>query len=257
MIYHKFKKKAVTILFADDTNAIYTGKTYDELIQIVCNDLTLLSDWFKCNKLALNESKTKYIIFHTRFNKPPENVVISLNGVILERVAVTKFLGVLIQENLNWKDHIDYVCKKVSKSTGLLAKLKHYVPRYVLLIIYNSLCLSHILYALSVWGNSPYCSLKRVITLQKKGIRHVCNAKYNSHTSPLFKQCSVLKMQDMFKLQYCKRMLRKNRGLINSYHASKVPIKGDVTKILTRRTLYVSVQTHKSLSRINSLNYKV
>ena len=170
---------------------------------------------------------------------------------------MTKFLGVLIQENLNWNDHIDYVCKKLSKSTGLLSKLKHYVPRYVLLIIYNSLCLSHILYALSVWGNAPYCSIKRVITLQKKGIRHVCNAKYNSHTSPLFKQCNILKTQDMFKLQCCKLMLRKNRGLINSYHASKLPIKGDATEIVTRQTFDVSLQTHKALSKINSLNYKV
>ena len=71
-------KKAVTILFADDTSALYRGKTYDELINIVDNDLSLLSDWFKCNKLALNESKTKYIIFHTRYKTPPEDFVITL-----------------------------------------------------------------------------------------------------------------------------------------------------------------------------------
>ena len=48
-------KRGVTILSADDTNAIYIFKTYEELIQIVCNDSTCLSDWFKCNKLALND----------------------------------------------------------------------------------------------------------------------------------------------------------------------------------------------------------
>ena len=52
-------------------------------------------------------------------------------------------------------------------------------------------------------------------------------------------------------------MLRKNRGLINSYHASKLPIKGDATEIVTRQTFDVSLQTHKALSKINSLNYKV
>ena len=89
----------------------------------------------------LNEVKTKYIIFHTRFNKPPDNFDIILNGIALERVEVTKFLGVLIQENLNWNRHIGQVCNKIARSTALLAKLKHYVPRYVLLMIYNSLCM--------------------------------------------------------------------------------------------------------------------
>ena len=170
---------------------------------------------------------------------------------------MTKFLGVLIQENLNWNSHIDQVCKKIARSTGLLAKLKHYVPRYVLLIIYNSLCLSHISYALSVWGGSSASSLKRVISLQKRGIRQVCNAKYNSHTSPLFKQCNVLKFHDIYKLQCCKLMLRKKRGLINSYHASKLPVKGDVTNKVTRQSFDISLKNHNTLSRINSLNYKV
>ena len=250
-------KSAVTILFADDTNALYTGKTYDELINVVCNDLRILSDWFKSNKLALNETKTNYMIFHTRHNKPPDNFVITLNGVILERVKITKFLGVLIQENLNWKAHIDYVCDKISKSTAILAKLKHYVPRYVLLIIYKSLCLSHMLYALSVWGGSPFSSLKRLITLQKKGIRHVCNAKYNSHTGALFKQCKVLKLVDMFKIQCCKFMHKKHHSLLNTYHASKLPANENVSDRITRQSLDVSIFTNNYLSRINSLNYKV
>ena len=58
-------KSAATILFADDTNALYTGKTYDELAFNITNDLKMLSDWFKCNKLALNETKTNLMIFHT------------------------------------------------------------------------------------------------------------------------------------------------------------------------------------------------
>ena len=176
---------------------------------------------------------------------------------MLERVEVTKFLGVLIQENLKWDKHINQVCNKITRSTALLAKLKHFVPRYVLLMIYNALCLSHISYALSVWGGSPPSSLKRVISLQKKGIRHVCNAKYNSHTSPLFKKCKILKLQDIYKLQCCKLMLRKKRGLINSYHACKLLVKGDTSNIKTRQSFDITLQTHNQLSRINSLNYKV
>ena len=250
-------KSNATILFADDTNAIYTSQTYDDLNRIVCSDLTVLSDWFKCNKLALNESKTKLIIFHTIYNKPPDGFVITLNGVVLERVSITKFLGVFIHENLSWKAQIQYVCNKILKSTALLAKLKHYIPRYVLLIIYNSLCMSHVSYAISVWGGSPPSLLKRLITLQKKGIRHVCNAKYNSHTTPLFKKCQILNINDLFKLQCSKLMYRKNRDMLHQYHASKLPIKGNVSQIRTRQSLDVALETHDNLSKINSINYKV
>ena len=130
-------------LFADDTNAIYKGKSYTELKKIIDKDLLKMSDWFKKNKLALNELKTKFIIFHKRHKKPPCSFSINLNGVDLERVDTIKILGVMINENLDWSAHTHYICNKISKSTAILAKLKHYIPKYVLLTIFNSLCMSH------------------------------------------------------------------------------------------------------------------
>ena len=109
-----------------------------------------------------------FIIFHKPHSKPPDTFKITLNNIELERVECTKFLGVLIQEHLSWKPHIEYVCNRVSKATALLAKLKHYLPKYVLSIIYNSLCISHITYALSVWGASPKSVMDRLVKLQKK-----------------------------------------------------------------------------------------
>ena len=202
-------KNAFTILFADDTNNIYKSDTYENLMRIATHDLQNISDWFKANKLALNEAKTKFVIFHKPRNKPPSSFKLVLNNIDIERVEFTKFLGVLIQENLSWKHHIDYISNKVSKATAILAKLKHYLPKYVLSIIYNSLCLSHMSYALSVWGATPKSSMKRLLKLQKKGIRHVCNAKYNAHTYPLFKKERILVIDDLFKIHCTKIMYKK------------------------------------------------
>ena len=66
-------KHAITILFADDTNTIFEAHTYDELMAMIQNDLICISTWFKANKLALNESKTKFMIFHKYFDKPPSS----------------------------------------------------------------------------------------------------------------------------------------------------------------------------------------
>ena len=249
-------KNAVTILFADDTNLIYKGKVYDELKIIIKNDLAEISDWFKANKLALNESKTKFMIFHTRFNKPPSIFQISINNVELERVDNTKFLGVLIQENLQWNTHINNVCDRVSNATAILAKLKHYLPKYALLLIYNALCLSHTTYALSVWGAAPMSSMDRLYKLHKKGIRHVCNSNYNAHTTPLFKQENILRTDDLFKLQCVKLMYRKIHNTLHNYHTAMLTTNFETTQTNTRNKDDINVLKCKPLNQMNSLNYK-
>ena len=66
-------------------------------------------------------------------------------------------------------------------------------------------------YAVTVWGGSSRNALNRLKTLQKKGIRHVCNAKYNSHTEPLFNQCEILNLDDLYSLSCVKLMYKKPR----------------------------------------------
>ena len=257
---------ALTILFADDTNLIYNGKTYNELKILIKNDLSKISDWFKANKLALNESKTKYMIFHTSYNKPPTSFQIILNNIELERVENSKFLGVIIQENLMWNTHINYICNKVSKATAILAKLKHYLPKYVLKIIYNSLALSNMTYALSAWGAAPKSpidrlhrsAIDRMHKLHKKGIRHICNSKYNAHTVPLFKKENVLQFQDLYKLQCIKIMHKKIHNTLHSYHTSQLTTYFEITQTNTRIQDDVCLEMPiNTLFKINSINHKV
>ena len=251
-------KYALTILFADDTNNIYEGLTYDELMTTIQEDLIDISNWFKTNKLALNESKTKFIIFHTHHNKPPDSFRITLNNVDLERVDNTKFLGVIIQENLNWKKHIDYICERVSRATALLARLKYYLPKHALLLIYNSLCLSHMSYAISVWGAAPSSSINRMQKIQKKGIRHTCNARYNDHTEPLFKIEQILKLNDLYKLQCVKIVYKKIHNKLHPYITSKLLTNLEITQKHTRKSDDIHIhEIDKSLATVNSINLKV
>ena len=251
-------KQAITILFADDTNTIYKSNSYDALQKIISDDLQIISDWFRANKMALNETKTKFIIFHNSYNKPPPKFTIILNDTELERVEHTKFLGVLIQENLSWKTHIDHVSSRVSKATAILAKLKHYLPKYVLTIIFNSLCSSHISYALPVWRSSPKTITNRINKLQKKGIRHVCNTKYNAHTEPLFKKEKILKFDDLFKAQCTKLMYKKMQHRLHQYHTTQLTTNYECNHLITRQRFDVHIRIHKNrFSKINAINFKV
>ena len=107
-------------LFADDTNIFCSHDNVLSLCRLASNELDKLSVWFAVNKLSLNVDKTNYMIFDNR--KVPSDLHVSINGTNIERVNVTKFLGVLIDCNLSWKDQINNVSKKLSKSIAVIRK---------------------------------------------------------------------------------------------------------------------------------------
>ena len=97
------------ILFADDTNIFYSGTN----LLVLNNELKKLRNWFDLNKLSLNILKTNYMIFSNK--KCNDTVNIFMKDCLINRVQVTKFLGVMIDEALNWKSHILYIKSKLSK----------------------------------------------------------------------------------------------------------------------------------------------
>ena len=109
---------------------------------------------------------------------------------------------------MNWKSHIDSICSKLSRTIGILCKLKHYLPLFILRILYNSLFLSH-----CVYGSNTF----RVFKLQKKAVRIITNSKYNSHTEPIFKSMCFLKIQDIYCLNVLKFYYQYCNGQLPSY----------------------------------------
>ena len=73
-----------------------------------------------------------------------------------------RYLGILIDSNLSWKFHIDYVCQKVSKTIEIIAKLRYFVPRHVLLTLYRSIILPYISYGICAWGHAAETHLQNI-----------------------------------------------------------------------------------------------
>ena len=128
-------KASLPVLFAHDTNIFITGKNSKEMCDKINEDLENIREWLCCNKLSLNILKTHYMVFTPR-NKIVNDIDICINDVRIERVYVTKFLGIQIDSLLNWKKHIDYICKKLSRYVGIIAKArKNYINPLSLLCI--------------------------------------------------------------------------------------------------------------------------
>src|SRR6218665_1382590 len=100
-------------------------------------ELIKISEWFNTNKLSLNSDKTNYIVFCSTHKRMTSNNALYINNTPLVQAHSYKFLGVLIDNHLTWKDHIMLVTKKVSKtSIGVIARIKHCLPHKILLSLY-------------------------------------------------------------------------------------------------------------------------
>ena len=126
------------ILFADDTNVLYHGSNLKEVEKITNEELEKIQNWLNSNKLFLNVNKTKFLLFHPKLSNEDTKIDISINQSKIERVHDIKFLGVHLDDKLNWKQHINEKAKQISKTTGVLNKIKHTLPKHICKTIYNT-----------------------------------------------------------------------------------------------------------------------
>jgi hypothetical protein len=193
------------ILFADDTTILYSHENVESQINIVNAELKEVSNWFKANKLSVNASKTNYMVLGTPHMtaavKIQQNLNIILDNTSLDRVDNTKFLGVLIDENLTWKCHIDCMSKTLSRNIGIMNKLKHFVPDRILHSLYCTFIMPYLNYGILIWGNTCKIYLDKLIKLQKWAIRTISNSHFRSHTQPIFARYNILKFEDMYSLE--------------------------------------------------------
>ena len=141
------------------------------------------------------------MIFHT-LNKDLTHCIpqLTINGNIIERVNNFNFLGILFNEHMSWKNHLDRISNKLSQISGVLNRVKNILPAHIMRTLYFSMAHSHLNYGILAWGFE--CS--RISRIQKKIIRNITRAKYNAHTGPLFKAMNILAVEDMFNLNALK-----------------------------------------------------
>ena len=195
-------KKLQLVLFADDSNILLKGKNPTDLAQTLTTELETIDDWFSANKLLLNASKTKLIIFKSRkcrqeFDPTP----IYLDGIEIKQVPSENFLGLQLDDTLKWYDHTQKVANCLSQKIGMMRKVKNFVSKDTLKLLYTSFIQPHLTYGIALWGGTFDKGLSRIAKLQKKAIRLITGANRMYHTEPRQKKLGLLKLEDLYKLQ--------------------------------------------------------
>ena len=120
-----------------------------------------------------------------------------------------------MDSNLNWKKHIHKLTKTISRSIGVLCKLRHFVPSKILLQIYYSIIiLPFLTYGVAIWGNTYPTNLRPAVIIQKIAIRILSFSHFQAHTSHLFKKFNLLKVIDIIKLYTAIFMHQFHKGLL-------------------------------------------
>ena len=111
-------------LFADDSNLFYSHRSFQTLETTANNELSKIShEWLCANNLSLNTHKTNFSLFHASQKYVADSSSLYLNNKQITQMKCIKYLGVLIDSNLNWKEHILNLSKKITKSIGIICKL--------------------------------------------------------------------------------------------------------------------------------------
>ena len=214
--------KFTLIMYADDTTLVSHlenfGTTNIEIEREINKEISKVNTWLLSNKLVLNVAKSKFMLFF-KHPKVVPTLKLLINGNPIEQVTNFNFLGITIDQNITWSDHITKISIKVTRVIGILSKLKHIFPRNILRTIYNSLIHPHLIYGLYLWGFSP----KRLIILQKKAVRTISLSRYLSHSTPLFKNLKILKIDDQYSIQLYKLYYKNTNNLLPSYFNSFTP----------------------------------
>ena len=194
-------KHALVHHFADDTNLLYSDKDPKRLKKIMNSELKLLFDWLCANRLSLNVNKTEFIIFRPPRKTLNYRFVLKLNNTSIYESHKIKYLGILLDDRLSWKVHLSELSKKLSRSVGMLYRLRHFCPNTVLRSLYFSLFNSHLSYGLPIWGNADRINIEKIKILQKRAVRAITFSSSLISSETIFKSLEILKLDDMLRFQ--------------------------------------------------------
>ena len=216
-------------LYADDTTITWSADcgSMGRLQESLNSSVSEVFNWALANRLPLNEKKTKVLtvkgkLLTTKINNNPE---ITCNGSLLTNVMNVKLLGLEIDEELSFSEHITTVCKKVSQRIGLLKKIMNYLPLKQRLLYYNALIRPVINYASVPWTNCDKESLGRVLKLRKRAARVILNASPHLAPSvPLFNRLKWLPFYKDVLISKCINAYKRLQGDVPVYRNERMRI---------------------------------
>ena len=190
--------QAMFRIFADDTGIFFHCNDSDTLIELTKNVLKYITNWFYDNKLTLNTSKTSFVIFRSprcRIGNLPDSV--TYNNITIAREKQVAYLGLILDEYLNWNTHIDDLCIKLKRLFPIFYNIRKYLNKDQILTIYFTMIYSRIKYGCTTYGLCTGKNLNRLQIIQNKLLKVLLKKSFRYSTNLLHKDLSLLQVGDI------------------------------------------------------------
>ena len=135
----------------------------------------------------------------------------------IDQVEHTKFLGIVVDQNLSFNKHIQYVKGKVSRGIGILYKCRLFFNEKTRLSLYNAFIYPYFNYCIIVWGNTFDSYLKPLSVAQKRAVRLIVGARKYDHTDPIFKSLNIMRLKQIYIFAVQTFLFRFHRNLLPSF----------------------------------------
>ena len=187
-------------LFADDTTIFFHKNNINDITTTGKTIMTQLATWLKANKLTLNADKSSFTIFKSNrkvIHNLPDNI--EFLGQSIKRTSHIKFLGIILDENLTWSQHINELSNKLKRLFHIFYNIRNYLSKDNIKSIYYALVYSRIKYGISVYGQACATKLKRIQILQNQLLKVLSCKNYRFSTDKLHDEYDLLNIKDIIK----------------------------------------------------------
>lgn len=259
--------------YADDTALVFEGLTWESVFNAANRGLNVVSTWLKANLLTLNISKTNYICFSINKVTEPDNSlkvkIHDCDGIdwqgctcaTLERVACTKYLGVIVDQRLSWHPHIEYINSRIRKLVWIFKSLRHVASKMLLNQIYVSLAQSVITYCISVWGGASKTKFLEIERGQRCLIKVMYFKPYRFPTKELYELCELLSVRKLYILMCTLKLHKTLQHSTNHISLSKRKRNYNIATYPRVRTMFarrqyfaLSAHIYNRLNAIHDIN---
>ena len=191
-------------LFADDTSLFSQDINLKSLNEKINKGLVSVSQWLYANKLSLNVDKSNVILF-----KPPNapdnvNFKVSLSDKKVKQESVVKYLGIRIDDKLNWNDQIAFVYTKILQGIGIICKLRFMLPLELLKNLYFCFCQSYVMYCLTVWGTKNSSLKTKLSNLLMRCVKKMTFSRNNCDIVQLCSTQNICNLNQLVIFETCK-----------------------------------------------------
>ena len=184
-------------LFADDTNIFISGNNIIELRNEGERILESLYKWFSVNKLTMNIDKTCFSIFTTQRNHEEIFSTLTFGTHTIQRVQSAKYLGVILDDKLNWNEHIENVLNNIVKYLNCFKYIRKHIPTNCARILYYSFIYPRISYGIEIYGKTSKLNINKLQIMQNKCLKILLNLHPRTSTNYVHKLANVLKVSDI------------------------------------------------------------